>query len=328
MAWERFGDIVMLVGSPLMTGLMESVRRVAASSANVLIEGETGTGKELIARAIHYYSPRTAAPWVDINCAALPDHLAESELFGYEKGAFSGADAPKPGLFEMAQDGTLFLDEIGELDWKLQSKLLRILDGTPYFRLGGTRKVAVRARIVAATNRKLESAVMGGEFRRDLYHRLGAIRIETPPLRSRRAEIRPLAEYFLQKERPGACFAPQVLHVLETYDWPGNIRELRNVVASAGALCADGVIGLPHLPGCLRNSDASDSEALLRLAAAVHTPEDESSFRLETMERQMVERAMSFTRGHQQRAANLLGLSRRTLSRKLKEWGKPHRSGG
>jgi transcriptional regulator with PAS, ATPase and Fis domain len=325
MGWERFDDIVMLVGSPLMTGLMESVRRAAASGANVLIEGETGTGKELIARAIHHFSPRSSAPWVDINCAALPDHLAESELFGYEKGAFSGADSAKPGLFELAQDGTLFLDEIGELDRKLQSKLLRILDGAPYYRLGGTRKVTPRARIVAATNRKLETAVAGGEFRRDLYHRLGAIRIETPPLRARRGEIGPLAEYFLEQERPRARFAQQVIQALETYDWPGNIRELRNVVASAAAMCPDGIIGLSHLPGHFRDRQVSDSEALSRLAAAVLTSEEQSSFRLEEMERRLVARAMAFTNGHQQRAAGLLGVSRRTLSRKLKEWTRPNR---
>src|SRR6202049_3751477 len=189
-----------VVRSKAMETLLALVERGAPTNATVLITGETGSGKELIARAVHHYSLRHSKPWVDVNCAALPEHLMESELFGYEKGAFSGADSTKPGLFELANTGTLFLDEIGELDRKMQVKLLRVLDGAPYYRLGGTRKVSVDVRIIAATNQDLEEMVRNGRFRNDLFHRLGQIAITVPPLRERREDIVPIAEYFLQQQ--------------------------------------------------------------------------------------------------------------------------------
>src|SRR5271169_660636 len=186
-----------VIASEPMVRLMAAVERVARSSATVLITGESGCGKELIARAVHHFSPRGHKPWVDLSCAALPEHLLESELFGYDKGAFSGADTAKPGLFELAHQGTIFLDEIGELDPRMQVKLLRVLDGVPYYRLGGTRKVSVDVRIIAATNQDLEEMVRCGKFRNDLFHRIGQINITVPPLRERHDDIIPLAQYFL-----------------------------------------------------------------------------------------------------------------------------------
>jgi len=172
-----------------MRQLLELAERIAQTNAAVLITGESGCGKELVARAVHHYSLRCAKPWVDVSCAALPEHLVESELFGYEKGAFSGADSAKPGLFELAHQGTLFLDEVGELEPRMQVKLLRVLDGVAYYRLGGVRKVSVDVRVVAATNQDLERMVRTGEFRSDLYHRLGQICLRVPPLRERPEDI-------------------------------------------------------------------------------------------------------------------------------------------
>src|ERR1700683_5244235 len=194
---KSFLGMPAVISSPGMRQLIELAERIAQSNAAVLITGESGSGKELIARAVHHYSLRCAKPWVDVSCAALPEHLVESELFGYEKGAFSGADTPKPGLFELAHHGTLFLDEVGELEPRMQVKLLRVLDGVPYYRLGGTRKVTVEVRVVAATNQDLDRAVAEGRFRSDLYHRLSQCTLHVPPLRTRIADIEPLARYFL-----------------------------------------------------------------------------------------------------------------------------------
>src|SRR5271165_6733840 len=186
-----------VVSSAAMRQLLELAERIAQTNAAVLITGESGCGKELIARAVHHYSLRCAKPWVDVSCAALPEHLVESELFGYERGAFSGADSAKPGLFELAHQGTIFLDEIGELDPRMQVKLLRVLDGVPYYRLGGVKKVSVDVRVVAATNQDLERGVADGRFRNDLYHRLSQFTLRVPPLRDRIEDIAPLARHIL-----------------------------------------------------------------------------------------------------------------------------------
>ena len=219
-----------------MRRLLAFVERVARVNAAILITGESGTGKELIARAIHHYSMRCARPWIDLNCAALPELLIESELFGYEKGAFSGALATKPGMFELAQTGSVFLDEIGDLPPRMQVKLLRVLDGAPYYRLGGTRKISVDARVIAATNQDLEEAMAAGTFRRDLYYRLAQVRVHVPPLRERPDDVRPLARFFLEKQEPRLQLCDQALDALERYSWPGNVRELRNVVVQAAVM--------------------------------------------------------------------------------------------
>src|SRR5437016_2096719 len=239
-----FLGMTAIIRSRAMQQLMRVAQRIARCNAAVLITGETGSGKEVVARAIHHYSLRCGRPWVDVNCAALPDHLLESELFGYEKGAFSGAASMKRGLFELADGGSLFLDEIGELDLKMQVKLLRVLDGTPYYRLGGTRKVTADVRIIAATNLELHEAVEKGTFRRDLYHRLDQARLEVPPLRVRPDDVEALACHFLTTEAPHLTFSAEAIQTLRSYPWPGNVRELRNTIVKS-VLIADGPQILP-----------------------------------------------------------------------------------
>jgi len=308
---KSFLGMPAIVSSPAMRQLLELVERIAQTNAAVLITGESGSGKELIARAIHHYSLRCSKPWVDVSCAALPEHLVESELFGYEKGAFSGADSAKPGLFELANLGTLFLDEIGELEPRMQVKLLRVLDGVPYFRLGGVRKVAVNVRVVAATNQDLEVMVRTGQFRNDLYHRLGQICLAVPPLRERLDDIVPLAEYFLRQSNPRSFFSGEALRALQRHGWPGNVRELRNVVTKAAVLS--------------RNLEIRADDLMLTIpgpATVQRSVEASSTANLDGMERNAILQVLAQTNGHQQRAAELLGISRRTLSRKLKLYGR------
>jgi len=300
-----------VISSPGMQQLIELVERIAQTNAAVLITGESGSGKELIARAVHHYSLRCSKPWVDVSCAALPEHLVESELFGYERGAFSGADSPKPGLFELANHGTLFLDEVGELEPRMQVKLLRVLDGVAYYRLGGTRKVTVDVRIVAATNQDLEHMVETGQFRSDLYHRLGQICLRVPPLRERHEDIVPLAEHFLKQSNLDRHFSGDALEALERHVWPGNVRELRNVVTKAAVLA--------------RDEEITSGDLLLAprrvLAESAHVTTVPTA-NLDGMEKNTILRVLAQTNGHQQRAAELLGISRRTLSRKLKLYGR------
>ena len=296
-----------IIASQPMQNLMQLVIRVAQTNATVLISGESGSGKELVARAVHHYSLRCTRPWVDLNCGALPEHLIESELFGYEKGAFSGADAMKPGLFEAASAGTLFLDEIGELDIKTQVKLLRVLDGVPYYRLGGTKKVTVDVRVVAATNVNLEDAIQGGKFRADLYHRLSPIQIRVPPLRERLEDIGPLAGFFLEQHDPRRRFTHEAIEVLAKYSWPGNVRELRNVVTRAAVYSSGEEIGPADLPHEIIGKSASPS-----------LPEQMGTYSLDGLEQHTIFKVLAQTGGHQQKAADILGISRRTLIRKLK----------
>src|ERR1700732_5103332 len=300
-----------VVSSAAMRQLLELAERIAQTNAAVLITGESGCGKELIARAIHHYSLRCAKPWVDVSCAALPEHLVESELFGYEKGAFSGADSAKPGLFELAHQGTLFLDEVGELEPRMQVKLLRVLDGVAYYRLGGVRKVSVDVRVVAATNQDLERMVRTGQFRGDLYHRLGQICLRVPPLRERRGDIVSLAEHFLKQANPRMIFSGEALRMLEEHSWPGNVRELRNAVTKATVLARTLEI---------RSGDLmlSQPRAVSVAGRAIAMPPPN----LDGMEKTTIWRVLAETNGHQQKAAELLGISRRTLSRKLKLYGR------
>jgi len=298
-----------ILASPVMHKFMGLVDRVAGHTETVLITGETGTGKELIARTVHESSNRRGRAWVDINCAALPENLVESELFGYEKGAFSGADASKPGLFELADRGTLFLDEIGELQLQTQVKLLRVLDGQPFYRLGGHRKIKVDVRIVAATNQDLEAAVKEGRFRQDLYHRLGQFQLRVPPLRDRPEDIVALAEHFLGLKAPGKNFSNQAISALLSHSWPGNIRELRNLVAKVAMESSSSEIDFSKLTAALTGEPAA-----LRQTASMPVGN------LDSMEEQMIIKALERTGGHRTMAAEQLGISRRTLSRKLKEY--------
>jgi two-component system, NtrC family, response regulator AtoC len=296
-----------IIASQPMQKLMQLVIKVAQTNATVLITGESGTGKELVARAVHHYSLRCTKPWVDLNCGALPDHLIESELFGYEKGAFSGAETMKPGLFEVANTGTLFLDEIGELDIKTQVKLLRVLDGVPYYRLGGTRKVTADVRVVAATNVELEDAIQSGRFRADLYHRLTPIQIQVPALRERLEDIGPLAGFFLQQQDPRRRFTPEAIEVLCRHSWPGNVRELRNVVTRAAIYSSEEEIGPSELPQEVAGKRAPSADA-----------ERADGCSLDGLEQHTIFKVLAQTGGHQQKAADILGISRRTLIRKLK----------
>jgi DNA-binding NtrC family response regulator len=281
--------------------------RVGRTNAAVLITGESGCGKEVVARAIHHYSPRHAKPWVDVNCNAIPEHLLESELFGFEKGAFSGADTAKPGLFELADGGTLFLDEIGDLAPRIQVKLLRVLDGVPYYRLGGVKKVTVDVRIVTATNHDLQAAVDRGDFRTDLFHRLSQIVVDVPPLRERIDDIEPLALHFLAGQNPELRLSDEALECLRHYPWPGNVRELRNVVVHAAVFANGPTITCAELPA--RIVPANFEVSLRRLAGLD---------RLERMERNAILVALRDHNGHQQSAASQLGISKRTLQRRLK----------
>ena len=304
---ENFLGMAVVVASQAMHEILDLVRRVAQTNVTVLIGGESGSGKELVARALHHYSLRATRPWVDVSCAALPDNLIESELFGYEKGAFSGADSPKPGLFELAHQGTLFLDEIGELEPRMQVKLLRVLDGVPYYRLGGVRKISADVRVIAATNRDLEEMVEEGKFRGDLYHRIGQITIRVPPLRERMEDIVPIAEHFLQQHNRELFLSDSACEALRMYRWPGNIRELRNVITRAAVLSRGLEIRRTDLP-----PDIQNSQYVVAQPTAVVD--------LDGMERRMILQALAETQGHHSRAAQRLGISRRTLSRKLKSY--------
>jgi len=306
---RRIDDTEFILASPVMHKFMTFVDRVAGHTETVLVTGETGTGKELIARTIHESSNRRNRPWVDINCAALPENLVESELFGYEKGAFSGADSSKPGLFELADRGTLFLDEIGELQMQTQVKLLRVLDGQPFYRLGGNRKIKVEVRIVAATNQDLEAAVKAGRFRQDLFHRLGQFQLRVPPLRERPEDIVALAEHFLRLKAPNKSFSEQAISALLSHSWPGNIRELRNLVARMAMESTGSEIDFTKLTVALTGEPSS-----MRQTASMPVSN------LDSMEEQMIIKALERTGGQRTLAAEQLGISRRTLSRKLKEY--------
>jgi PAS domain S-box-containing protein len=299
----------LILASPIMHRFMRMVDRVAGHTESVLVTGETGTGKELIARTIHQSSHRRGRPWVDINCAALPENLVESELFGYEKGAFTGADASRAGLFELADKGTLFLDEIGELQLQTQVKLLRVLDGYPFYRLGGHRKIKVDVRIVAATNQDLDAAVKAGRFREDLFHRLGQFQLRVPPLRERPEDIIALAEHFLSLKTPGSSFAPDAVTALLSHAWPGNVRELRNLIARVAVESSH-----PEIQRSQIEDAVSGNPVAQRQSASIPVGN------LDSMEEQMIIRALERSGGHRSQAAEQLGISRRTLSRKLKEY--------
>src|SRR5579859_8180325 len=297
-----------IVRSDALKRVMKLVEQVACHPAAVLIVGETGTGKELIARSIHSHSLRCNKPWIDVNCAAIPEHLVESELFGYEKGAFSGADTQKIGYFEMADGGTLFLDEIGDLDPKVQVKLLRVLDGVPYYCLGGNKKVSVNVRVVAATNQNLEELVRAGRFRNDLYHRLAELKLEIPPLRERPEDLLAIAEQILHQHYPNARFTNDAVTALLTHEWAGNVRELRNSVFRAIMLA--------------RNAHVEITAADLKLNHAAPLSEGKAPLNrdLDQLERQIVFDTLERCGGNQGKAAEALGISRRTLLRKLKTY--------
>ncbi len=310
-----------LVGSSEeMQAVKHLVERVAPTLATVLIQGESGTGKELVAQAIHALSPRVGGPFIRVNCAALTETLLESELFGHEKGAFTGAHARKTGRFELADRGTLFLDEIGELSFNVQAKLLRVLQERMFERVGGEKTIKVDVRIIAATNRDLLKEAQEGRFREDLYYRLNVFPISVPPLRERRDDIPCLAENFLEKLRTyggSKILGSEVLNQLMSYTWPGNVRELENVVERMVIISQGAVIGMDSLP-----LFDTASKSAKNPGSFILPPEGVS---LEEIEKSFLQQAMEQTGGNQSHAAKRLGLSRHAFLYRLEKYGiDPH----
>ena len=311
---ERY-DFSNIIGhSSRMRQVYEQVTQVAPANTSVLIRGESGTGKELIAHAIHYNSVRAKRPFVKVSCAALPETLIEAELFGHEKGAFTGADARKKGRFELADGGTLFLDEIGDLSLTTQVKLLRVLQEREFDRLGGTTTIKANVRLITATNRDLETAIADGSFREDLYYRLNVFSIFVPPLRERRDDVLLLADYFSEKyarenHKPIKRISTPAIDMLASYHWPGNVRELENAIERAVLVCEGQVIHGYHLPPTLQTAEASGTMARVSLSEAV-----------DSFERDMLMDALKTARGNRARAAKLLGTTERIMRYKVKKY--------
>jgi DNA-binding NtrC family response regulator len=302
---SRFNCDNIIARAPKMLEVMELVKKVAPTNATVLLLGESGTGKEILARCIHVNSSRAERVFLALNCAALSPTLIESELFGHEKGSFTGALGQHLGRFERAHGGTLFLDEIGELDGNLQSKLLRVLQERTFERVGGTRQITVDVRLIAATNRDLKRMVSDGRFRDDLYYRMSTFPLEIPPLRERRSEIPELANFFLDRAaknlgKPRPAFTKSAMETLLGYAWPGNVRELENMMERVAILC-DSTVEPAHLPIS---------------GAAPDRP-----VRWKDIERQAIEEALRVNGGNRTKAAEQLGISLRTLQYRLKEYG-------
>lgn len=311
---SKFGMENIVGSSPKMQAVFDTVRQVAGSRATVLIQGESGTGKELVAKAIHQLSLRKNASFVPVHCAALSSTLLESELFGHEKGAFTGAVERRKGRFEMADGGSLFLDEIGEIDASVQVKILRALEERMFERVGGQETVEVDTRLIAATNRDLKKMVAEGDFREDLYYRLYVVAITLPPLRERAGDIPILLKHFMdefnaENGRDIEGFTPEALDLLTAYKWPGNVRELRNVVEQVVVLSRGKRIGARDLPPHIRETDPAGGS----LSIGTGT--------LEEMEKQAIQQALKAFGGNRTRAAGQLGISRRTLHRKIAEYG-------
>ncbi len=298
-----------------MRQVCEQITQVARARTTVLLRGESGTGKELIAHAIYESSPRAAKPFIKVSCAALPDTLIESELFGFEKGAFSGAFARKPGRFDLAEGGTLFLDEIGEVSLATQVKLLRVLQEREFDRLGGTAPVKVNVRLIVATNKDLEKAIAAGTFREDLHYRLNVFTIFLPPLRERKPDILQLADYFLEKysiehDRAIKRLSTPAIDMLAAYHWPGNVRELANVIERAVIVCDCSVIHGHHLPPTLQTPEATGTVPDVSLEASVRA-----------YEKDLITDALKTTRGNQAKAAKLLRSTERIINYKVQKYG-------
>ncbi|MFQ5603569.1 MAG: sigma-54-dependent transcriptional regulator [bacterium] len=304
----------MVGNSGLMQEVYKMVEKVAPTDATVLIRGESGTGKELVALAIHNLSPRAAEPFIAVNCGALPDNLLESELFGHEKGAFTGADKMKPGRFELAGGGTIFLDEIGEVSPSTQIKLLRVLQNRQIERLGGTKTIQIKARTIAATNRNLEEALKNGQFREDLYYRINVFPITLPPLRERKEDIPELVTHFLKKfGQTEEAIERNALERIIKYDWAGNVRELENIIERALIMSSDNVIREADLPPHIRQTPTFASSDTMEL------PNEGLS--LEQMEINMIKNALTKAGGNKSKAAKMLGITRRKLYSMMERLG-------
>jgi Nif-specific regulatory protein len=312
---ERYDFSRIIGNSNPMRQVYEQVTQVARTNTTVLLRGESGTGKEMVAHALHYNSLRAGKPFVKISCAALPETLIESELFGYEKGAFTSAQARKKGRFELADGGTLFLDEIGDLDLSTQVKLLRVLQEREFERLGGTETIKVNVRLIVATNKDLEEAIRESEFREDLYYRLNVFTIFMPALRERKPDILLLAEHFVEKfEREHSKHIKRIstpaIDMLTSYHWPGNVRELENVIERAVLVCESNVIHGHHLPPSLQTAEGSDTVTRLSLTSAI-----------EAYERDLIQDALKTARGNRAKAAKLLDSTERIIGYKVKKYG-------
>ncbi|HVF49420.1 MAG TPA: sigma-54 dependent transcriptional regulator [Pyrinomonadaceae bacterium] len=320
-------DIEIISASPEMEAVKKMILKVARSSSTVLIRGESGTGKELIARAIHTQSPRASEMFQAVNCAAINENLLESELFGHERGSFTGAHAEKKGLFEVADKGTLFLDEIGELDISMQAKLLRALQEREIRRVGGTRPIKIDVRVVGATNRDLRAMVADGRFRDDLYYRINVLSIDVPPLRERREDIPVLIDFFLKKHTRNTSrlirgLTPEARKVMTDYAWPGNVRQLESAIERAILLCEGDLITVEDLPLEVRQETRPAAESGFRLPA--------EGVNFEDVERNLIMQAMERTDYNITKAAKLLGLTFRTLQYRLEKFGikRPDKHGG
>lgn len=322
----------MIVGkSPPMLNIYKQIGKVAPTDTPVLIKGESGSGKELIARAIYHYSNRSTKPFLAINCSAIPEHLLESELFGYEKGAFTGADFRRIGKFEQLNGGTMFLDEIGDMPLTLQAKLLRVLQDGSFQRLGSTEEIKTDVRIIAATNKDLEYMVKNNLFREDLYYRINVVTVDVPPLRKRKEDIKELVHYFIQKynKKLGKTIkgiTADALEKLKEHPWPGNVRELENVIQKAMIFCKGDYLSMECCEGMqmqslLRNSCDSLEEAIQNLVDLAFKDGCHERFQdiVSTLEKSMVKKALELTKGNQVQAAKLLSISRNTLRKKLEE---------
>ncbi len=318
------GVLVDLVGSSAaMQGVFSLIRQVAPSKAAVLINGESGTGKELVARAVHHLSPRRAGPFIAINCAAMPETLMESELFGHEKGAFTGAVERRAGCFELAQHGTLLLDELAEMAVGTQAKLLRVLEDSRVRRLGGKNEIVVDVRIIASTNKNLEEALRKGELREDLYYRLNVFQLELPPLRKRDGDVPLLAVALIEQlNRKHGCriteISREVMDLLQRHNWPGNVRELRNVMERAVIIAGEGPILVSHLPRDFGAGSGARPPVELNEPDAVRLPVGTT---VGDGEKALIMMTLQHTKNNKTRAAEILGISLKTLFNKLKEYG-------
>ena len=312
---NRFRPANIIGNSRQMQAVYDLIAQVSRSDATVLIRGETGTGKELVAQAIHYNSHRASKPFIRVNCAALPETIVESELFGHERGAFTGAVARRKGRFELADGGTIFLDEVGDLSPATQIRLLRVLQEREFERVGASESIRVDVRVVTATNRDLEQLLAGGTFRQDLYYRLNVFPIHMPPLRERKTDILLLADYFVEKygkssHKDVRRISTPAIDMMMAYHWPGNVRELENMVERAVLLSADGVIHGHHLPPTLQTAEASGTVPTGNLGAT-----------LDSLERELIVEALKTSRGNMAKAARALGITERLMGLRVDKHG-------
>jgi transcriptional regulator with PAS, ATPase and Fis domain len=305
-----------IIGESLeMRRLLSLIKKVAPTDSTVLILGESGTGKELVATSIHENSEREDKAFIKLNCAAIPAELLESELFGHEKGAFTGASGRKPGKFDMANEGTLFLDEIGDMPHNLQSKILRVLQEQEFYRVGGSATIKVNVRIIASTNKNLEEMVREGAFREDLFHRLNVFTLHLPPLRDRKEDIPLLVDYLLQNAPKKLTISPMALQMLTAFSWPGNIRELKNTIESASVIAENGIIKPTHLPAKI--TGVFDQN---QITAGKNTAKISLDERLKEIEKSIIIEALKKTGGVQVRATELLGINQRSLWHRIKKY--------